>query len=164
VSFKHLFAGGSAALILVTVFSTTPANAFRTSCWDPKTSELAFVRKMNRARPGWRGLRLDPQLSRVARTHTRAMARRELLFHSSGLQLRRRVTNWTLLGENVGYGATVSSLHRAFMASPPHRANVQRGEFRNVGVGVRRQQGRLWVTVIFQSRANPGTTMSMPSC
>ena len=119
---------------------------------------------MNAARNGLRRLRLDPELSKVARAHTRAMTRRALLFHSSARQLRRRVTNWTLIGENVGYGGGVAGLQRAFMTSPPHRANIERPQFRNVGIGVRRRAGRLWVTVIFQSRHDPGTSLSMPDC
>jgi hypothetical protein len=164
VSPKRLLAGGSAAVLLGTLLPGSAGAQSGGWCWQPKPAERALARKMNRARDGLRRLRLDPELSKVARAHSRAMTRRDLLFHSSGLQLKRRVTNWTLLGENVGYGSTVRSLHRAFMASPAHRANIRRREFRNVGVGVRRREGRVWVTVIFQSRADPGTTLSMPSC
>jgi uncharacterized protein YkwD len=173
VHLNRVGAGTTAALILGilgitgtfgSVFPATPAHAaLRRSCWNAKPAEQAFAKRMNGAR-GARRLRLDPQLSKVARAHTRAMTRRHLLFHSSSSQLRRRVVNWTLLGENVGYGSTVRSLHRAFMASPPHRANIKRAAFRNVGIGVRRRHGLMWVTVIFQSRANPGTTLPMPSC
>jgi uncharacterized protein YkwD len=164
VPLKRLLAGGSAALVAGALFHTTPASASSSTCWNDKPAERAFARKMNRARSSLAKLRLDPELSKVARAHTRAMTGRNLLFHSSTRQLGERVTRWRLLGENIGYGSTVRSLHRAFMASAPHRANIRRAEFRNVGVGVRRRSGHLWVTVIFQSRSDPGTTLSMPSC
>jgi uncharacterized protein YkwD len=163
VPLKRLLASSCAAA-LAAAFYSAPAASAGGRCWTAKRTEVAFLRKINRARGSLGRLRLDPQLSKVARTHTRAMTRRSSLFHSSYSQLSRRVTNWTLLGENVGYGSTVATLHRAFMASPSHRANIRRAGFRNVGLGVRREHGRMWVTAIFQSHSNPGTTLRMPSC
>jgi uncharacterized protein YkwD len=163
VPLQRLLASGCAAALAATVYSAPPASAGG-RCWKPKRSEIAFLRKTNKARGSLGKLRLDPQLSKVARVHTRAMTRRNLLFHSSSSQLSRRVTNWILLGENVGYGSTVASLHRAFMGSPPHRANIRRGRFRHVGIGVRRRHGRMWVTAIFQARSDPGTTLRMQTC
>jgi uncharacterized protein YkwD len=107
---------------------------------------------------------MDPELSRVARKHTFEMVRRRTLYHTSAGKLRRRVVRWVLLGENVGVGGTVGSLHRAFMHSPAHRANVLRPTFNHSGVGVKKAGGRMWVTVIFQSRSNPGTRLRMPRC
>jgi uncharacterized protein YkwD len=163
VPLKRLLASGCVAALAATAYSAPVASAGST-CWDPSAREIAFLRKINRARTSLGRLRLDPELSKVARAHTWAMTRRNELFHSSASQLSRRITNWRLLGENVGFGSTVASLHRAFMASAAHRANIRRSQFRNVGVGVRRRDGGLWVTVIFQSRFNPGTTLRMPSC
>jgi uncharacterized protein YkwD len=168
---KRIVAGASAAAVLA---SLVPATAITSAgattggdqCWPQKPTERRFAKKMNaaRARRGRRPLRLDPQLSHVARRHTRAMVRRNLLHHSTRSQLRRRITNWTTLGENVGVGGGVRSLHRAFMSSYGHRANITSRGFRHVGVGTRRAHGRLWVTVVFQARANPGTTLRPPSC
>jgi uncharacterized protein YkwD len=163
VPLKRLFASGCVAALAATAYSA-PAASAAGRCWNPKAREIAFLRKMNQARGSLRHLRLDPQLSKVARTHTRAMTRRNELFHSSPSQLSRRITGWKLLGENVGFGSTVASLHRAFMASSGHRANIRHPRFRHVGIGVRRGHGGLWVTVIFQSRSDPGTTLRMPSC
>ena len=160
---KRLFASGCVAALAAAAYSAPHASAAG-RCWDPKDREIAFLRKMNRARGSLGRLRLDPQLSQVARTHTRAMTRRNELFHSSPSQLARRVTRWKLLGENVGLGSTVTSLHRAFMSSSGHRANILRDQFRHVGIGVKRRNGRLWVTVIFESYSDPGTTLRMPSC
>lgn len=159
-------AAASAALLLGNLVPTPATASTTSSCWSAKRSERRFTRKMNaaRTRAGRRPLRLDPQLSQVARKHTRAMSRRRDLFHSTRRQLATRVTNWTSLGENVGAGAGVRSLHRAFMRSTGHRRNIRGAVFRHVGVGVRRAHGRMWVTVIFESRADPGTTLPKPSC
>jgi uncharacterized protein YkwD len=144
-----------------------PATLGRNSkCWKKKGSERAFVKKMNktRKRSGRGKVRFDPELAKVARVHTRDMTRRNTLYHTSQAQLRRRVRGWTLLGENVGVGNTVGSLHRAFMNSPAHRANILHGSFRYSGVGVRKRRGRMWVTVIFEARRNPGTRLRMSRC
>ena len=135
-------------------------------CYTYTVAEKAFAAKMNRER-GARGLgrmKLDPEVSRAAKVHTREMARTNTLAHSTNTQLTRRVTNWVTLGENVGVGAAVDTLHTAFMNSPAHKANVLHNAFNNVGVGTKTANGRLWVTVIFEARSNPGTRLSMPSC
>ncbi|HET7481500.1 MAG TPA: CAP domain-containing protein, partial [Actinomycetota bacterium] len=59
-------------------------------------------------------------------------------------------------------GTEVHSLHRAFMESPPHRANVLDKRFRYLGVGVARDGDMIWVTVLFEAEDNPGTTLDMP--
>jgi uncharacterized protein YkwD len=109
-------------------------------------------------------LRLDPELSKAARVHTREMVDRALLHHTSNDALGHRVTRWRILGENVGVGNTVDSLQQAFMASPPHRENIMYPEFRYVGVGVTTTADRMWVTVIFENRVDPGTVLHMRSC
>jgi uncharacterized protein YkwD len=132
-------------------------------CWNYKDAEKRMARTINRARAsrGRAKLTLDRHLSRVARAHTYAMTKRRSLFHTANLG--DKVTRWSSLGENVGYGGSVRGLHRAFMRSPGHRSNVL-GRFRHVGVATRWAGGRLWTTVIFEHRRNPGTRLSMPSC
>jgi uncharacterized protein YkwD len=135
-------------------------------CWTYRRSERLFGRLMNEAREnaGLPRLSLDPEASKVARKHSREMVERNLLHHTPSSTLVRRVTRWEILGENVGVGSTVDSLHRAFMDSPPHRANVLYTKFRHVGVGVTRSNDRMWVTVILENRLDPGTRLRMPRC
>lgn len=134
-------------------------------CWRYKTSERGFTRKINaaRRRAGRSRLSLDPELSRVARAHTRTMVRRNLLHHSRQSTLGRRVTRWAYLGENIGVGASVRTLHSAFMHSAPHRHNIM-GRYRHLGVGVLKKRGRMWVTVVFERTTDPGTRLRMPRC
>ncbi len=135
-------------------------------CWSYKGSEKGFARKINadRLSLGVLKLRLDPELSKAARKHTREMWTTDLLHHTPSDKLRRRVTNWTIIGENVGVGGTVSSLHEAFMNSQGHKDNILYRTYRSVGVGVAQKNGQMWVTVIFEAVANPGTSLSMPRC
>lgn len=166
---KKRFAGILAVAMMATLLTpmtATVANAGSSTCWNYKTSEKKFARKANAARGqvGVGKMRIDPELSKVARKHTKEMIRANDLFHSTSEQLRNRVTNWTLLGENVGVGSSVDSLHTAFMNSPAHAANILNASYKYHGVGVIKANGRMWVTVIFSATEDPGTTLSMPRC
>lgn len=162
---KILAAGLSAAVALVFTPVST-ALAADSTCYKFRRAERAFARKTNKARGNHNvaKLRLDPELSRVARKQTRRMVRKDLLHHTSSDALGRRVTNWVSLGENVGVGGTVSSLQKAFMDSTGHRHNILNSSYRYVGIDALKKDGRLWVTVIFEGRRNPGTRLRMPSC
>lgn len=142
------------------------ASTRESKCWDPKPAERGFARATNeiRQRLGKGTLQLDGELSQAARKHTREMTSRNLLHHTPTDALRKRVTFWSLLGENVGVGNTVDSLQSAFMASTSHRDNIVYPTFRHIGVGTRSAYGRLWVTVLFEAREDPGTTLRMPRC
>src|SRR5919106_255347 len=135
-------------------------------CWKYRRSERRFSKLMNDAREkaGLPRLSLDPEASKVARKHSREMVEKNLLHHTPSSTLVHRVTRWEILGENVGVGGSVDSLHRAFMDSPPHRANVLYAKFRHVGVGVKTGNDRMWVTVILENRLDPGTRLRMPRC
>jgi uncharacterized protein YkwD len=143
------------------IFSLLPATSAMASCYRSNDKEHGFARKINQARRanGQGSLRLDPQLSKAAKVHTREMVKKDLLYHTPTDSLTHRVTNWVTLGENVGVGGTVTSLNSAFMNSPPHRANILYPSFRYVGVGSIEAGGRLWVTVIFESHADPGSPL-----
>ena len=160
-----------ATVIMVAMFPGLTANATTSQqgryCWRYKTSERSFVQKMNgaRDRAGRSNLHIDKQLTKVARVHTKAMARTNRLYHTPSSTLSSRVTKWRILGENVGVGGSVTSLHQAFMHSPAHRDNVLFGQYRHVGVGVKMDGNTMWVTVVFESQVDPGTTLRVaPSC
>ena len=157
-AFKRMFAGALAGLLLSALLPATTASAL---CYSNNSNEKSFASKINVARraAGRGTLRLDPELSKAAKVHTYEMVRRETLYHTPSDTLRRRVTRWTTLGENVGVGGTVTSLHGAFMGSTAHRANILYSSFRHVGIGSVKKNGRLWVTVIFEARTDPGSPL-----
>ena len=128
------------------------------------SEESRFAEKINkaRARRDRKPVNIDMHISAVAATHSRAMKREAQLRHTGERKLRERVTRWELLGENVGRGGTVDSLHQAFMESEGHRKTVVSKEFRYVGVGIARDEDQIWVTVLFESHIDPGTTMKLP--
>jgi uncharacterized protein YkwD len=95
-------------------------------------------------------LRLNRELSAVARRHSMAMARGGELFHTSDVDIYLHGIAWRTWGENVGYTPQdVASIQTAFMNSPPHRSNVLNRTFRQVAIGAVRVNGTLWVTVFF---------------
>jgi uncharacterized protein YkwD len=163
---SRIIAAGLIAAVALVFTPASTALAADSTCYEFGGAERAFARKSNRARArrNVARLKLDPELSRVARRQTRRMIAKNLLHHTPSSFLSRSVTNWVTLGENVGVGGSVSSLQRAFMNSSGHRHNILNSSYRYVGIDARRRNGRLWVTVIFEGRRNPGTRLNMPSC
>lgn len=103
-----------------------------------------------RARHGLRPLRLNAKLSHAARAHSRDMVRHRYFAHNSRNgrspfdrmlsthYVPRNAAWW--LGENIGWGSgTLSApaaMVRAWMHSPPHRANILSRHFRDIGIGI----------------------------
>jgi uncharacterized protein YkwD len=108
----------------------------------PEHKALELV-NATRERHGLRTLRPRVRLMRYAERHTRAMAREGLLFHSS-----LSIDGYSALGECVGEGPTVYSVHRAFMASSVHRRIIL-GRWRWIGIGVVIRNGTRYVTEVF---------------
>ena len=95
-------------------------------------------------------LRLNRELSVVARRHSMAMARAGEYFHTIDVDVYLHAIGWHIWGENVGYTPRdVASIQRAFMGSPPHREHILNRSFRQVAIGAVRVDGTLWVTVFF---------------
>lgn len=96
-------------------------------------------------------LGLADRLSRYARRHSQAMADKGYLFHSDDRLLQKVLApyDWSTGGENLGVGSDVEGVQDAFMQSRPHRRNILRTAYDRMAVGIVRQDGRLWITVIF---------------
>jgi hypothetical protein len=131
--------------ILATLVPAAPAQASETVA-----HEVRFVDSINveRATRGRDRVKVAPDLTEVARRHSAVMARGEHLHHNPNLT--SMVTNWQRLSENVGRGPSVPSLHRAFMNSTGHRANILDGRVTEVGVGVVVKGSTIWVTHVFR--------------
>jgi uncharacterized protein YkwD len=91
------------------------------------------------------------RLSRYARRHSEAMARRGHIFHSRPGQIRAIMDGyeWSIAGENVGVGGSLPGLQQAFMSSQLHRQNILRPVFGHAAIGIVRDDGHLWVTILF---------------
>lgn len=127
--------------------------------------ELARLSNEERTAAGRRAFELDPQLSRVARRHTADMIAAGALEHTPPRQLARWTTNWTELNEDIGKGTDAASIFKSFMNSDPHRRRILDATYNHVGIGVlKSDSGHLWVTMVFESKGDPGTTLPKPDC
>ena len=140
-----LAAAAAAALLL----ASSPSSA-------TTSQESDFVSRINseRSARGLRTLTVKSDLTAVARDWSAQMARAGAISHDP--DLASKVSGWTMLGDNVGKGPTVSSIHKAFMESPTHRDIILEGGFNQVGVGIVKSGETLYVTQIFAKRASAG--------
>lgn len=132
---------------------------------DPAT-ESDFLAHINATRSsnGLGSLTMDGGLRSHARNHTQDMMDANQIYHSTSAELRAAAgSGWSRLGENVGRGGTVSSLHQAFMNSSGHRKNIL-GDYNYVGIGTGKKDGVLYVTVVFMKKggSSPATTTTAP--
>lgn len=142
----------SLALLLVAGFllagPTSDALAHR-GHHSPEMKRGKRLANHERVSRGTHKLRFDHRLSKLANRQSNRMASQNRLHHNPNLAYEARNIPWRILGENVGVGNTVESLHRAFMNSSGHRHNVLNGRYRRVGVGIVHAHGRTWITYLF---------------
>jgi uncharacterized protein YkwD len=114
---------------------------------SPAEEQLAALVNLARDRHALPRLRLRPTLSAYAHHHSRQMAIANLLFHTSDFDV---ICCWRWIAENIGYAPDVLTVHRAFMESDDHRANILDPTMRGLGIGVVSDGLRIWATEIFR--------------
>ena len=117
------------------------------SACSPQQTQLLTLTNRARANAGVRGVSQNLALTIKAQGWAEHMARTGHLSHSnlaSGVPYRYR-----LLGENVGYGSTVTGVFNNLMRSPGHRANILNSRFNYIGLGVAYGHGHVWVVQVF---------------
>lgn len=140
-----------AALVVSIVAGTAVADS---------SSEGGFLAKINaeRAAKGLGPVEMESGLRSYARTHSQFMADGKCadganICHSTADQLKSAAgSGWSKIGENVGRGGSVDSLHQAFMDSAGHRENILDPAWTHVGVGALYANDRLYVTVVFMAK------------
>jgi uncharacterized protein YkwD len=130
-----------------TIPPVAPAIAAQASANSSMDLEFVALLNAERAAAGLNELVPYDDLVDDAAIHTSEMLARGDIYHSS--DLTQFTTGWQTIGENVGYGPNVEKLHKAFMASPTHRANIM-GDYDRVGIASEvDSNGRIYVTVLF---------------
>jgi uncharacterized protein YkwD len=139
------------AAIVAALVGLLPGAAVGAGTAIPERRAMLHATNTSRDRHAVSDVRMNRELSRLARRHSAAMARRGTLFHTSDpASVYLRGVRWHYWGENVGVTpGTVSDLEQAFMASVPHRENILNRSYRRVAIGAVRVDGVLWVTVFF---------------
>jgi uncharacterized protein YkwD len=159
----------AALVVLVMSAALAVSSAPAASAQGSDVQGMLDLTNQSRADNGLAPLQYDDALSGVARGWVSQIASDGALSHNPNLasQISSQVTDdWTRIGENVGYGWTLSSLQDAFMNSPGHRANIL-GDYQRVGIATLRDaNGAIWVVLDFLKAsggaAPPVTTASAP--
>ncbi len=156
--------------LLISVVAALTVSGIATTAGADASSESGFLAKINseRAAAGLGTVQMEGGLQGWARQHTQFMidggcADGKNICHSTSAQLQAAAgTGWSKLGENVGRGGSVDSLHGAFMASAGHKKNILDKDFNYVGIGTATNgDGVLYVTVVFMAKGS--TSAPQPS-
>lgn len=145
--------------LLLALVTPVPVSEAATSTRELERDFLALV-NVERAKRGLGALTEQADIRSVARAHSADMARQWQLHHNP--DYASEITGWQRLTENVGYGSSVESIHRALMNSSGHRGNILDSRVSEVGIGVVVRNSRVWVTQNFRRPAGT-VTLSSPS-
>jgi hypothetical protein len=148
-----------AALVGALVFTVTSPFPKAQALTSDEGSLLSYT-NAERAKYGKSKLVLSGDLVSVARKHSAEMASKSAIYHNSSIG--SDVDDWKKIGENVGRGSSVKSVHNAFMASSSHRTHILDGAYDRVGVGTVWKGSTVYVTVVFVDRAGTTYVASAP--
>jgi uncharacterized protein YkwD len=144
------------------VISTSTASPSATEATEPERRAFEATNEM-RAKNGLSALSWDNELSRMARSHSEAMACLGFFAHETpaGLRLKDRARaariRFQVIGENIAYNQGIDDpgtfAVQRWMISSGHRANILSREFRASGVGsFAARDGKVYLTQIFIAR------------
>src|SRR5665213_2411416 len=121
------------AALSLTVTALVGSAAFASSALASPAGDLATATNSARVSAGLPALTENAQLDAVAQAWANKLAAAGVLSHNPAV--RTQVTNWTVLGENVGMAGDVPTVQNAFMHSPEHKANILDPRYTQMGVG-----------------------------
>jgi uncharacterized protein YkwD len=144
--FTRIIATTVAAIALAPAASAAAAcadvNLVPTRANAPKVrAAVQCLTNQTRAARGLRTLKFNDKLRRAAESHSAWMVSASRFEHGDLAGRIRSVgyTGWTY-GENIAWAtgrlATAREIHRSWMNSPGHKANILRPQFREIGIGV----------------------------
>jgi uncharacterized protein YkwD len=150
---SSLVIAAAAALAVPTFASACTGADVQPTAQNIATARAATLCLLNQQRAsfGLGRLRAHRQLTVAAQSYAGDMVRGGFFSHvsPSGSTLEQRIRQGTRylagalryeIGENIAWGqgalATPSAIVAAWMASPGHRANILRGAFREIGIGI----------------------------
>lgn len=134
-------------VLTATLWSLAPAEAA-----SAEAQRLLSLLNGARSRSGLAPISFDPTLNSIAQGHAQRMASQGKIFHNGSYP--SGAGSYQSYGENVGSSSgNIDDVHRAFMNSATHRANILKPAFNLVGIGVARYAGGVMVVQDFISRA-----------
>ncbi len=152
----------SSAFVLI--FALMASIAAQEKKEDSKKDELKLTKEeqvtidltnAERKKAELKPLAANPQLMAVARAHAANMAKQDKLEHTlDGKEPAERVKDagykYSATGENIAWNAiTPKEVMKGWMDSPPHKENILRPEYTEIGVAVAKNNKgeRYWVQV-----------------
>ena len=117
------------------------------ACLSPSQSVVLTELNADRTANNIGRLPTQADAQRKAQAWAEKLARENALYHSNlpdGIK-----TRWCSLGENVGYGPSVSAIEDAYMKSPGHRANILNTKWNGVGVGYAKNGNKTFTVQVF---------------
>ena len=105
-------------------------------------AEMLGMVNSERLAQGLQPLQADPEMTEVARAHSRDMFARSYFSHINPEgqepfdRMRQAKVRYLTAGENLALAQTLASAHQGLMNSPGHRANILRAQYGRVGIGV----------------------------
>lgn len=97
-----------------------------------------------RAKAGIPALKVDMQLTNLARLKSQDMISKRYFSHQSPTygspfqMMKRFGIRYRTAGENIAGNPTVQGAHAALMRSPGHRANILNRRFTHIGIGIKK--------------------------
>jgi uncharacterized protein YkwD len=147
LSRPRLLALAVAAFVLVPAANAVACAGADSGSTGAQYSEaVRCVLNQQRAQARLAPLASDRRLARAARRYSQAMVRERFFDHvspqGSTLDQRVRAARYSerTVGETIGWGAGdlagPAAIVQGWMSSPPHRAIIMDGRFRDVGLGI----------------------------
>lgn len=120
-------------------------------------NEVARLVNIERSKAGLSPLKLNWELSRVARVKSQDMSDKNYFSHNSPTfgstfsLIGKYGIVYSAAGENIAYGySTPASVMSGWMNSPGHRANILGRQYNQIGVGmVKNSKGQIYWTQVF---------------
>lgn len=150
----------AAAIALFVGLQLGPPSPVRAEPASVLVSDLIVNVNEVRAQAGLPPLVESATLNAVADQRSRDMVLRGYFSHTAPdgrtvfSLLHDRGVQYAIAGENLAWNAGYQqhageAALEAFLASPPHRENLLRQDYREIGVGVASQGERVYFTVVF---------------
>lgn len=176
---RHLVAITLVAFAITAVgllVAPSPALAWGSNSFSSASErELVSLTNKSRAAAGLRALRVDSRLTAIARSRSKDMIVRDYFSHNippSGKNVFSILDSkgycYSIAGENIGWNnypddVATRTIHRQFMESSGHRANILGKRWDVIGVGAYKgPTGKKMWTVLFADRCGGTSTKSTP--
>lgn len=142
--------------MFMTLLPAAPAHA--AAEWQIRNRLYELVNN-KRASLGLRKLQVNDKTAYWAKDHARWMANNNSMTHDSDAELWREVPAGSQYrSENISWLLPVTDdgiaklIHRAFLASPAHKANILASRNTHMGFGVVKKGDKYWVVQRFVDR------------